>query len=392
MRDAKAPVYAAACADYSPERCRAAVAELADRFPALRDIAPGARVLVKANLVTALRPEKAATTHPALLAALTEYLSARGASVTIGDSPGGPFTKGYLEGVYAATGLRTTGAAINADFGVKHADFPEAAALRDFDYTGWLDGGDLIVNFCKLKSHGMMGLSCAVKNLFGAVPGLTKPAYHYRFPDYAQFADMLLDLNEYFRPAVNFVDAVTAMEGNGPTAGTPRHIGALFASESPYTLDLVCAGLIGLGCGQVPTLAAAARRGFAPESADAVPVVGDLTPFRTPDFDTASADAGMEQFLAGSGLGALFNRAARDILAVRPRLAPERCIGCGKCAGLCPAQAIALVKERPRIDRGRCIRCFCCQEFCPVGALSARRSALGDFALRHTQRSAGKET
>ena len=82
MRDPLTPVYAAACADYSPERCRAAVAELADHFPALRDTQPGARVLVKANLVTALRPEKAATTHPALLAALTEYLTARGASVS----------------------------------------------------------------------------------------------------------------------------------------------------------------------------------------------------------------------------------------------------------------------------------------------------------------------
>ena len=387
MRDPLTPVYAAACADYSPERCRAAVAELADRFPALRDIEPGARVLVKANLVTALRPEKAATTHPALLAALTEYLTARGASVTVGDSPGGPFTRGYLEGVYSATGLRSCGAALNGDFSVKRAEYPDAVQLRDFDYTGWLDGGDLIVNFCKLKSHGMMGLSCAVKNLFGAVPGLTKPAYHYRFPDYAQFADMLLDLNEYFRPAVNIVDAVDAMEGNGPTAGTPRHLGALFASESPYTLDLVCADLIGLTCAQVPTLAAAVRRGFAPETAALVPVIGDLAPFRTPDFDTASADAGMEHFLADRGLGGALNRAAKDILAVRPRLDAKKCVGCGKCAGLCPAKAIALVKKRPRIDRGACIRCFCCQEFCPVGALSARRSALGDFALRHTQRS-----
>lgn len=386
MRDPLTPVYAAACADYSPERCRAAIAELADRFPALRDVRPGTKVLVKANLVTALRPEKAATTHPALLAALTEYLTARGADVTAGDSPGGPFTKGYLESVYTAAGLRSCGAALNTDFSVKSATYPEAAVLHDFDYTGWLDSGDLIVNFCKLKSHGMMGLSCAVKNLFGAVPGLTKPAYHYRFPDYAQFADMLLDLNEYFRPAVNLVDAVVAMEGNGPTAGTPRPIGAVFASESPYTLDLVCADLIGLTSAQVPTLAAAQRRGFASETAARVPVVGDLAPFRTPDFNTASADAGMEAFLSAQGLGAVFNRAAKRILAVRPVLARGKCVGCGKCAGLCPAKAITLVKKRPRIDRAACIRCFCCQEFCPVGALSARRSSLGDFALRHTQR------
>ena len=382
-----APVALAPCPDYSEENCRAAIRAVVEHAPALQAVKPGARVLIKANLVTRMSPDKAATTHPALIAALVEFLREKGAEAVVGDSPGGPFARAYLDAVYAGTGMKNTGAAVNGDFSVKHASFPEAAVLKDFDYTGWLDGGDLIVNFCKLKSHGMMGLSCAVKNMFGAIPGITKPAYHYRFPDYGAFADMLIDLNEYFKPAFHIVDAVTAMEGNGPTAGTPRHMGAVLGSESPYALDLVCAGLIGRTAKEIPTLVAAYRRGLAPETAEEAPLAGDASSLRVSDFDIPGADAGMERFLHGGGaFSNAANGALKAILAARPRLEKPLCVSCGKCASLCPAEAITMLQKLPRIDKTKCIRCFCCQEFCPAGALRPRRSGLGDFVLRHTQR------
>ena len=44
---------------------------------------------------------------------------------------------------------------------------PEARKAKKIEYTAWLDNCDGIINFCKLKTHGMMGMSAAVKNLFG---------------------------------------------------------------------------------------------------------------------------------------------------------------------------------------------------------------------------------
>ena len=61
-------------------------------------VKPGMRIAVKANLVSAMKPDAAATTHPALLCALTEQLKVRGAEVVIGDSPGGLYTKAYVAG------------------------------------------------------------------------------------------------------------------------------------------------------------------------------------------------------------------------------------------------------------------------------------------------------
>ena len=93
--------------------------------------------------------------------------------------------------------------------------------LKSFTYTAWLDACDAIIDFCKLKSHGMMGMSAAAKNLFGVIPGTMKPEYHYRFPNMSDFAHMLVDINDYFADKVKLclVDAVEGMEGNGPTKG-----------------------------------------------------------------------------------------------------------------------------------------------------------------------------
>ena len=73
-------------------------------------------------------------------------------------------------------------------------------------------------------------------------------------------------------------------------------------------------------------------------------------------------------------LGALAGKTMRRLMRARPALAKGECVGCGRCARVCPARAIAMRKALPRIDRRKCICCFCCQEFCPQGAMKARRT------------------
>ena len=191
-------------------------------------VTPGMKIAVKVNLVSGAPPEKAITTHPLLVAALTKLLIARGAEVVVGDSPGGLFTPAFLQRVYHLSGyeaVKEAGATLNLDCATVDTDFPQGAVLHQFTYTKWLTDCDAIINFCKLKTHGMMGMTAAVKNLFGAIPGAMKPEYHFRFPNAADFAKMLTDLSCFFRPRLHLVDAVVAMEGNGPTSGKPPAAG-----------------------------------------------------------------------------------------------------------------------------------------------------------------------
>ena len=357
------------CPDYSPDRCRAALEAVVGD---LRWVRPGMRIGIKANLLHAASPDTAATTHPALLKALTDLLRERGADVVIGDSPGGLYNAAHLDKVYRVCGLEACGAELNHDFSVKEGSFPDGRILKRFQYTGWLDSCDAVINFCKLKTHGMMAMTCAVKNFFGTIPGTIKPEYHFRFPDPADFAHMLVDLQLYWKPRLHIVDAVTAMEGNGPGAGTPRDLGLVLAAEDPFALDQVCAPLIGLKPEQVLTQKAALDRGLVAET----DFPAGLLPYVQADFRLPPTKSTLFRSVLPGKAGELVGKAMQNAMAPRPDLTAELCIGCGKCASLCPAKAIDMVKDKPKIHRSKCIRCFCCQEFCPKGALEAKRSPI----------------
>ena len=359
------------CKTYNIEAVKPALEEAVNAVNGLDFVMPGMKIIIKPNLVSFKKPDAAATTHPALLEALVEMLLARGADVTIGDSPGGPHSLPLLNRVYTATGmdrLEKLGAKLNRNMNEKTVDFPEGKVLKNFTYTEYLDEADAIIDFCKLKSHGMLGMSAAVKNLFGTIPGLKKPEVHYKFQNDAEFADMLVDLNEYFKPRLAICDAVVGMEGNGPTAGTPRQIGAIIASKSTYYADVVGAELIGMNIDGLPTLQAAYERGFAPSSSKNLRVYGDIRALTVDDFK-APPVRGVSFMRKGNVLHFI----SKAALEHKPTLKKRFCVGCGECARMCPAKAIEMKNKKPHINREKCIRCFCCQEFCPRAAMVAHR-------------------
>ncbi len=380
-----APVVMTPCEDYSEATVRAALEAVLSPIGGLDFVTEGMVVGIKANLVSAMKPEECATTHPSLLRALTEMLRKRGARVIIGDSPGGVYTAAFVNHVYHAAGLEAceaVGAELNRDLGTAEARFPEARVLKSFTYTSWLDSCDAVIDFCKLKSHGMMGMSAAAKNLFGVIPGTMKPEYHFRFPDMRDFAHMLVDINDYFAGKVKLtlVDAVEGMEGNGPTKGTPRHIGALLASASPHTADVVCARLIGLSEDAVPTLLCARERGLLPEAVTVIPTdpARGVESCAVTDFEHVAVRRGH----LFTSKGRLVSKVLEKLLDSRPDLKESECVGCAKCANICPAKAIVMENKKAVIDRDKCIRCFCCQEFCPTGAMKVRRTWIARVLVR----------
>lgn len=366
------------CENYETAVVTRALVDVLTPLGGLDWVRPGMTIAIKANLVSAMHPDKAATTHPVLLSSLVKLLKDRGAKVIVGDSPGGLYNHAYVNRIYAATGMKLveqSGAELNQDFSQKQVRFEDAKVAKDFTYTAWLDQADAIINFCKLKTHGMMGMSAAVKNLFGTIPGTMKPEYHYRFPEISHFSDMLIDLNCYFKPVLNIVDAVIGMEGNGPTAGTPRKLNAIAASKDPYALDLLCAHLIGIDPLKVPTLQVAVNRGLAPTDISQIHVIGDYANLCVRDFQLVT---GMRSLQFNKESKSIIGKAAavfmQKVLESKPQVIHEECVGCRECEKICPARAITMVNKKPVIDRNKCIKCFCCQEFCPKGAMKVHRT------------------
>ena len=368
---------------YDRIQARRALEELLLPIGSLDFVKRGMRVVIKANLVSAMKPDAAATTHPILLAALCDMLVERGASVVIGDSPGGLYNAAFVGRVYKVTGmheLEAHGATLNQNYDTRTAYYEGARVLRDFSYTAYLDDADLIINFCKVKSHGMMGMSSAAKNMFGAIPGIIKPEYHFRFPSYEDFGDMICDLDEYFHPILSIADGVIGMEGNGPTAGTPKAIGCLIASRSPHNLDMIAARILGFDPFEIPTLEAAHRRGLVFDRATDVTVFGDVDSLVLSDFERVVERRSMK--FEGDGRNPIkrfFGRIAGAILETRPVLEKKTCVGCKMCAEICPAKAIVMKNGKAEINRKKCIRCFCCQEFCPKSAMKVGRTKIAEL-------------
>ena len=362
------------CESY--ENAGAAMVTALDAIGGLDFVKPGMRIVIKANLVAPMAPSACATTHPAMVTALTKLLIARGASVVVGDSPGGIFNAATLASNYRATGMHEAekaGAALNKNTASHTVEIP-GRTMHRLTYTDYLDDCDAIIDFAKLKAHGMVGMSGAVKNMYGVIPGLVKPETHYLYPDVNDFADMLIDINEYFKPRLALIDAVDGMEGNGPTAGTPRHIGAFIAARTTYEADAAAARLIGLDPNGVPTLLAAEKRGLCPPL-EKIKLFGDPDALAVKDFKSVPRRS--LSFMKSSKVP-LVGKVIEKALVQKPMPVKKKCVACQKCLRLCPAKAITMVsrggKTYPHIDRKKCIRCFCCQEFCPKAAMIVHRT------------------
>ena len=369
------------CASYEREEVERALEQLLTLTDGLSFVQPGMRVVLKANLVMKKPPEAACTTHPQVLAALTRALVQRGAKVVVGDSPGGPFTERALRGIYRECGLdavEQAGAALNWDVETESDFFEGGKVLRHIDVARFVKEADAVISVAKLKTHGMMGYTGAAKNLFGVIPGTMKAEYHYRMPNTAAFAAMLVDLAEYVSPALSIIDAVTGMEGDGPSHGDPRFVGGLIASTSPHYADLVGSTLMGLSPEAVPTLKEAISRGLCPAALSEKDVAGEsISSLAVPDYKTIPPVKPLSSdFVHQKAWLKPFSKVVRGVLEQRPQVDPKLCVGCGECARACPPKAIRIENRLPQIDREKCIRCFCCQELCPRAAMKIHRSRI----------------
>jgi len=370
------------CPDYDPGRVLAALRRGIGLLGGIeRFVSPGENILLKPNVLAAVPAARHVTTHPAVFQAAARLLLERGARLRYGDSPGfGSFAAAAdRSGLEAAA--REVGAAA-ADFSLKaQVSFGEALIAKQLVLAREALDADGIVNLAKMKTHGFMRITGAVKNLFGCVPGIRKGEYHVKMPRREHFAAMLVDVARRLRPRLNVLDGIVAMEGNGPSSGTPRPLGVLLLSADPVALDSVFCRLVRLPQEFVPFLAPGAESGLGVCADDAIEVVGDeLDALACPDFQVVRRPA--------AEMDRAFPYYLKRWITPRPVIDPSRCLRCGVCTAVCPLEPKAVRPPAddpgrvPLYDYRRCIRCYCCQEMCPHGAISVYRPLLSGLIHR----------
>ncbi|MBI5485222.1 MAG: DUF362 domain-containing protein [Deltaproteobacteria bacterium] len=329
----------------------------------------GELILLKPNMLSGKLPEQAVTTHPMVVRVVADMVCQAGGTVLIGDSPGiGSFRK-----VAARSGI----AAAAKESGSELVDFDDVLEVRGSGTFRRLSiaraywEADKVINLPKLKTHEMMTMTCAVKNLFGAVVGAEKAGWHLKAgASREQFARLLLEIYLLKKPVLNIVDGIIAMEGNGPGSGDPIQLGIMIAGINPVAVDVVAGRLAGLPSDMLYIEREAAGMKLPGSSLDEIVICG--TPLEQVKHRGFRLPAGLD---AQFGLPGFLKKALKRYLTSYP-VAGKNCLLCGICRDACPPEAITIINSALSVDNARCIRCWCCRELCPHDAMEVKKGLL----------------
>jgi len=252
----------------------------------------GKRVVLKPNLVDYL-PGNAINTHPMLVLTAAEAFRRLGAkSVVVAEGPG---HQRDTELVLSQSGYQESLRGEKLRFVDLNRDELIRTPLRA-SYTGmkelWLPRAvleaDFLVSMPKVKTHHWSGVTLAMKNMFGIVPG-ARYGWPKNMLHWNGIQESILDLCATLPIHFVIADGIVAMEGNGPLNGTPRVLGRIVLADDPVAADTTCARLMGFEPRRIVHICEGARflGNAAPEHVDQVGeiVMPPVTPFRVvPEF------------------------------------------------------------------------------------------------------------
>jgi len=108
---------------------------------------------------------------------------------------------------------------------------PNAEALKEIKVPK-IVVESAVINAAKLKTHNVTGVSLGLKNMFGLLPEKMKFKYHLR-----NISKVVVDINTVLKPQFTIIDGFYALEGPGPTSGTPVKMDLLIAGKDVVAVD-----------------------------------------------------------------------------------------------------------------------------------------------------------
>jgi uncharacterized protein (DUF362 family)/Pyruvate/2-oxoacid:ferredoxin oxidoreductase delta subunit len=360
------------CDDYTYDSVRKAVKTSFDHLGGLaRFVKKDQKVLIKPNLLSAKDPSRAITTHPSVVRVVVEEVQKLGALPLLGDSPGG-VDRG-IKRVWENTRL----AEVSSQTGAKLVAFESEGVYPKTTLEGKtyylakpVIDADVVISLAKLKTHMLTLMTCAIKNMFGSIPGFRKGEYHKEAPKPKDFARVVVDIFSLTKPHLTLVDAIVCMDGDGPSSGNPKYVGLLLSGTDAVALDMVVARIMGFKDGEIDTTAVAQEKGLGSKSLDQIEIRGEnLNQLTLPKFDLPSNRVirMIPDFLI---------KLVTPFVWVRPNILDGNCMNCNICVENCPTKSIHQGEKRPYFDYTNCINCMCCHELCPHKAVYLEKSRL----------------
>lgn len=366
MNENRSTISIVRCTDYNTNKVERSVRHAINLLGGIEKfVKRGERVLIKPNLLSARRPEEAVCTHPEVVRAVVRILKEVGASITIGDSPGG-FLKN-IEEVYRVSGISS----VAREEKVNLVKFAFSKKVEGFPISVRVLGADKIISLPKFKTHEITGITGAVKNMYGSIVGLFKTKCHADAPTEKQLAKVIAKVFSLTKPDLSIVDGIVSMEGEGPSAGDPCRTEFIMAGCDAVAIDTMLAVLIGAKPLSFAVTSECGNMGLGQTDPDKIDILGEnFSGFIKRDFKQARGRI-ILRFLPPLLMGMVAQQ-----LKFWPEIDPELCKKCNMCKLSCPVHAIDVRKKIYYVDKGKCIRCMCCREVCPYKAIHVRKNWL----------------
>lgn len=377
----------AICHEYELELLKAKIKESLALIDCLNKIKPNDKVLIKPNCLGPFDKDAGITTHPLFVQAVIQIVKEYTNNIVVGDNPA---TKNII------TTMKKNGIYdVIIEEGVEILDGKESINIKtdnyklynSFDVSKAMTDVDVMINLPKLKTHALAYITCAQKNLFGFIYGLSKASWHVRASNPLQFGEALNDLyaailnNFKDKTIIHICDGIVGLEGEGPsTGGNPKPAGVILASTDAVSLDRVAVEVMGLEYQKLFINKIAHERKLGIGDLKQISIVGeDLSSFKNLKFESSKNP------LSIFGLRLLKIKSLRNIVLEHPIINTNKCIKCGECAKICPPNAMTINNNSfPKLKKNICIRCWCCSEVCPKNAISkSPRPVLGRILLKN---------
>lgn len=333
-------------------------------------------VLLKPNVLNDKSPEKAATTHPAILQAVIQWVKQfNPKQIYVADSSGG-ISLGVTERNMQKNGIQK----VCDEEKVTATSFektermvfkvPNPLVLDEFPASSLLKQADLIINLPVIKTHGQCVLTCCIKNMFGTILLGNKSKTHARFSSLPQFGAALADIYSVSHPQLTIVDGYLCQEGQGPSSGDVVKLDLILAGYDPVALDTVVCKIVGIDPKKIIHIVRSEEKKLGTMDLTKVHLLGSpiesvYRKFKLPKVGGISIP--LPRFFA--------EYTAKTLFKATVSFNPEKCQTCGVCWKNCPVNAItppAVLQKGnvPKWNKQNCITCYCCGELCPHEAVN----------------------
>jgi uncharacterized protein (DUF362 family) len=259
------------------------------------------KIMLKPNLVA---PLPGATTNPEVIKTLAKLLQGAGKQVVIGEgsAAASPFNargaevfrtkkaetlKAIQQAAFDGLGYNGLASSLGIPLINQHTGdlvqvkVPNAFVFSELTLHRSLTEIDLLCSVPVMKTHALAQVTLGMKNLIGLYPGTVYYAVRWLMHDRASEVEpsgtavAIVDMVRANKLGLVVIDASTAMEGNGPTEGSPVKMGLIIAGTNPLATDMIAASCMGFKPEEIPTFYWANKAGLTPSRLDEVEVRGE---------------------------------------------------------------------------------------------------------------------